>query len=81
METKYTSEQVKDIEAREKEALETLKKLELTPACQIIKVNLDDDVFADRLYPYLADTKYSKKEVRTEPAKKEVPIKSPFGKK
>jgi len=59
MENKYTKEQVEDIRSREKEGLEALKKLNLTPACQIVKENLGNDVFGDRLYPYLADTKYA----------------------
>jgi hypothetical protein len=58
MDNKYTQEQVDDIRAREQEALEALKRLQLTPACQITKENLGNDVFADRLYPYLADTRY-----------------------
>lgn len=61
MENKYTDEQVADIRAREKEALDTLKRLELSPACQITKENLGNDIFGDRLYPYLADTKYAPK--------------------
>lgn len=61
MDNKYTQEQVDDIRAREKEALETLKRLQLSPACQIVKENLGNDVFGDRLYPYLADLKYSAK--------------------
>ncbi len=59
MENKYTPEQVEDIKAREKKALAYLKELELTPACQIVKQNIGDDVFGDRLYPYLADIKYT----------------------
>lgn len=61
MENQYTKEQVEDVKAREKEALETLKRLQLTPACQIVKENIGNDVFADRLYPYLADLKYANK--------------------
>lgn len=59
MENKFTPEQIEDVKAREKEALDALKRLQLTPACQIVKENLGNDVFGDRLYPYLADTKYT----------------------
>ncbi len=59
MKNNYTEEQVKDIEAREKEALEHLKRLHLTPACQVVKQNMGNDVFGDKLYPYLADTLYT----------------------
>ncbi len=58
----FSKEQIDDITNREKEALETLKRLQLTPACQIVKENIGNDVFADKLYPYLADTKYSNKD-------------------
>lgn len=60
---KYTEKQMDDIKAREKEALEALKRLNLTPACQIFKEHLDTqgDVFGDRLYPYLQDVKYVRK--------------------
>ena len=62
MENKFSKEQIEDIKAREKEALEHLTRLELTPACQILKENIGNDIFGDRLYPYLQDTKYSPKE-------------------
>lgn len=58
MENKYSRVQIDDIKGREKEGLEQLKKLRLTPACQIVKENIGADVFADKLYPYLADTKF-----------------------
>lgn len=61
MESKYTPEQIRDITAREKEGLEHLRRLQLTPACQVVKHNIGDDVFADKMYPYLADTKYADK--------------------
>ena len=53
MENKFSKEQIEDIKAREKEALEHLTRLELTPACQILKENIGNDIFGDRLYPYL----------------------------
>lgn len=57
----YTPEQVKEVQEREKKALEMLKELELTPAAMVEKFNVGDDVFADRVIPYLKDTKYSEK--------------------
>lgn len=56
---KYTDEQIADIEAREKEALETLTRLQLNPSAIIHKVNLGNDTFADKVTPYLADLKYA----------------------
>lgn len=61
MENKYTKEQIKDIQEREKKALEFLKELQLTPACSIVKENIGNDTFADKLYPYLADLKFTNK--------------------
>ncbi len=61
MGNELTKEQQLDIANRVKEAHEVLKKLDLTVACQIAKENLGNDVFGDRLYPYLQDTKYSGK--------------------
>ena len=55
----YTPEQIKDIQEREKKGLEALKELQLTPAALISKHNIGNDTFADRLLPYLQDTKYS----------------------
>lgn len=54
----YTEEQKKEIKEREAKALAFLKELQLTPACQVIKVNIGDDTFADKFIPYLQDTKY-----------------------
>lgn len=56
----YTPEQVKDIKEREAKALSMLKELQLTPAAMIVKENLGNDVFGDRMIPYLQDIKYSK---------------------
>lgn len=56
-----SDEQIKDIKDRELKALESLKELQLTPAAQMIKVNVGDDIFADRVVPYLQDIKYSGK--------------------
>ena len=58
---KYTPEQIKDIEEREKKALEALKSLELTPAAVLSKMNVGDDMFVDKVTPYLRDTKYAEK--------------------
>lgn len=55
----FTPEQVEDVKAREAKALAYLKELQLTPAAQISKVNMGNDVFADKLVCYLNDTKYS----------------------
>lgn len=54
----YTDEQVKDITEREKKGLEALKALNLTPAAQISKVQMGNDIFADKLVPFLQDTLY-----------------------
>lgn len=59
MDTPYTPDQVKDIEKREADALAYLKENGLTPAASIQKVNVGGDIFADRLVPFLRDTKYS----------------------
>lgn len=67
----YSEDQIKDITEREKKGLEALKALNLTPAAQIIKVNLGNDIFGDKLTPYLADTLY-KEEVKTDEPAKEV---------
>jgi len=58
----YTKEQIEDITKREKEALEALKKLELTPAAQVSKQNIGNDVFVDKVVCYLQDIKYLKKD-------------------
>ncbi len=55
----YNPEQIADIEAREKEALETLKRLQLTPAVSMQMVNTGDDRFAIKPIPYLQDQKYT----------------------
>lgn len=55
----YTPEQIADITAREKKALAYLKEMELTPAAAFNKVNIGNDVFGDKLTPYLQDTKYT----------------------
>lgn len=54
-----TNDQQKDIALRVKEAHDYLKANDLQVACQIVKENLGNDVFGDRLYPYLQDTKFS----------------------
>jgi hypothetical protein len=59
MTTQYTSDQIKDITTREAQGLEALKALQLTPACAVQKINIGNDVFADRVSAYLQDTKYS----------------------
>lgn len=70
---KYSPEEIADIQEREKKALEMLKELQLNPSAQVVKVNIGNDVFADRVIPYLADLKYKK----DEPIKKiEEPVES-----
>lgn len=59
MQNQYTPEQVGDIKAREAKGLEALKELQLTPAAAISKVNIGNDVFADKLTPFLQDTRYT----------------------
>lgn len=59
MPTNFTPEQVKDIQEREAKALAYLKELQLTPAAQLSKISLGNDVFADKVVCYLNDTKYS----------------------
>lgn len=55
----YTPEQVADIEKRESDALEYLKKLQLSPAVQMHMVNVGDDNFAIKPMPYLQDLKFA----------------------
>lgn len=58
----YTKEQIKDITDREKVVLDFLKEQQFTPAAIIQKVRFQtsegEEVFADKLTPYLADTKF-----------------------
>lgn len=56
---KYTPEQIKDITEREAKGLQALKDLQLTPACAVQKINVGNDVFADKVNAYLQDTKYT----------------------
>lgn len=55
----YNDEQISDIRLREKQALDHLKNLNLSPACMPQLVNLGNDTFGIKLHPYLADTKYT----------------------
>ena len=59
MNKELTKEQISDIQEREKKGLEALKELGLTPAAQVQKVNMGNDTFADKVIPYLQDTKFS----------------------
>lgn len=59
MDNKFTQDQVKDITDREAKALAYLKELQLTPAAQMVYVNIGNDTFGTRLIPFLNDTKYS----------------------
>lgn len=72
MNKELTEEQVKDIKEREAKALEALKELELTPAAIVYKQNIGNDMFADKITPYLQDTKYApKKDEETNTATEE----------
>ena len=53
-----TEEEIKDIKKRQADALEYLKSVNLTPASVIEKVLVGKDTFADRVIPYLRDTRY-----------------------
>lgn len=59
---KYSESQIKDIEEREKKALEFLKELQLTPSASMQAVNTGNDVFAMRVIPHLADLKFKVEE-------------------
>lgn len=61
MPQQYDESQIADIKEREAKALAFLKELQLTPACHIQMVNIGDDTFAPKLYPYLNDLKFSSK--------------------
>lgn len=58
----YSEEQKKDIEERVAKANETLKELNLFPSAVVQKVKISDkeDVFADQIICFLADSKYLK---------------------
>ncbi len=58
----YTEEQITDIKDRETRALDFLKMVELTPAAILTKVNVGNDIFADKVQPFLQDLKYTKKD-------------------
>ena len=59
---KYSKDEVKDIQDREKKALKMLAELELTPAAQVYKQNIGNDVFVDKVTCYLQDIRYKKDE-------------------
>lgn len=54
----YTPEQIKDISEREKKCLEFLKENQLTPSAVMQKVNIGQDIFVDKVTPYLQDLKF-----------------------
>jgi len=62
MNQKYTDAQVTDITAREKEAVDFLKKIQMTVSAQVVSVNVGDNTFAQKVVPYLADMKYTEQE-------------------
>lgn len=55
----YTPEQIEDIKSREAKGIEMLKELQLTPAVQMYAVNIGNDSFAMKPFPFLQDTKYT----------------------
>jgi len=61
MET-YTKEQEEEIKVRYAQVVEQIKKFEFTLSAQVIPTNIGNDVFGFKVVPFLADTKYSKKE-------------------
>jgi len=67
--TQYSEEEIKDITERTEKAIKLLGELNLYPTAQVLKVNMGDDVFGDKVIAYLQDNKYKKE-----------PIKSPFSK-
>lgn len=56
----YSEDEVKDITERDKKCLDFLKENQMTPAASMQKVNIGNDVFADKLIPFLSDFKYNK---------------------
>jgi hypothetical protein len=60
MDKKYSEEEIKDITEREKKCLDFLKENQMTPAAQVSKVNMGEDMFVDKVTPYLQDIKYKK---------------------
>lgn len=71
MANKLTEVQIEDIQVREKKALEFLKENDLTPAAQVISVNLGNDVFGTKVVCYLQDIKYADKPEETKEVKNE----------
>lgn len=55
----YTAEQKKDIEERVAKARKMLEELQLKPSASVSTVNIGDDVFAQKVQPYLQDVKYA----------------------
>lgn len=74
MEKQLTPEEIKDIQEREKLALEHLKANSLTPAALVQKVNIGNDTFVDKVICFLQDTKYIKKEGVPSPFDPNVPL-------
>lgn len=54
----YSEAEQKDIEERIEKAKMALADLKLQPSAQVYKINMGDDTFADKIVPYLQDTKY-----------------------
>ena len=54
----YNDEQKQEIRERVEKAGDLLKELKLAPAAHLSKVAVGDDTYADKVLPYLQDTKY-----------------------
>ncbi len=63
MDKQYSPDEVEDIKAREKLALERLRELQLTPAVVMTKEKIGEnngrEIWGDVAIPYLQDTKYT----------------------
>jgi hypothetical protein len=60
MKISLTKEQIEDIQKREKDALEYLKKNQLNPSAQVSFEPLGNDVFGIKVTPFLQDNKHIK---------------------
>ncbi len=71
----YSKEQIDDINEREKKGLAALKELQLSPAASVQKQNIGNDIFVDKVIPYLQDTRYTPTpSVKSDEVKKDEPL-------
>lgn len=61
MDKQFTPEQIVDIKSREERAQAYLKDNDLILSAAVYSVNIGDSTFAQKVTPYLQDTKFSKK--------------------